>query len=745
MNILRILLNLLLWSTWFITWFCSLSIKYINNNKFLNNITSDTQLYYKTINDQNIVCYYSDNNYKYQNNYICTHNDPIYNNNNNEIILLKEPLILTIIYYIYIFHMYYIIFNMTSLLLKYLVFGYIFKPSDNKNSPLSILDDKYQAKFTVKKHTDINDTNEFIGCSNIKKEIDKLVNFLTKKELYNTNDCKLSRGLILLGPPGTGKTHIVNQICKLSRYNYIATSGSDFVNKYVGTGSDNVNKLFETAKNNNPCIIFIDEADAILSKRNYNSESGAVSEYNNIICKILELMDSLNTCDNTFVIFASNMPEHKIDPAIKRSGRAELLIKLDYPTFDERKDLFKLYLKNYYNTDINLDRVSKESYGLTGADIKKIINNIHINKVNNYVVNSKPVNHNEITQEQRDIFNNEIREPMPKLIPNALENKQEEILTYDDKKINFDELINLDKEESKIDPLNDKSVYNNFLKMDENKKEKTNTTINSIDEIVKYSQLPFYKRWFTKKPAINFDELFSLIPPPQPHILKTITTKDILDEITLHILGLERNRKLNIENKNIIAYHEAGHALMAFILKDGDIPTKICISVVSDSLGYTMHIPDEDDLLLRGTSNKLIARLLVLYSGRIAETHYLDNNYTSGGSNDYQKAKEILKKLVLTGLLNPAHNYIDHMKEYEPTILNKDLEIIVTRMNIMLINKTRELLNTHKDELKQIAELIIEKNSINDDDIRTIYTLGQYYDVTQIKNDMSNLLDTLNK
>lgn len=839
MSIANKLFTLFLWSTCVITWYCSLSIKYINTDKFLSNITSDTQLYYKSFNDQTIICY-STGKYWFENTYNCAFNDDKLHNNISDTIPLHTSYLLNIINYICYVYLWYTALNLTFFLLRIFMYGFHTHnhSTDKEGNSKSVFSSLFlgdEPLFTVNKYEDINVSNEFIGCANVKKEIDKLINFLTNKLLYTSNDCQLSRGLILLGPPGTGKTHIVRQICKMSRYNYISTSGSDFVNKYVGTGAANVRKLFNLASANSPTIIFIDEADSIISKRNYSDSSGGTSEHNNTICKILELMDSLNTNDNTFVIFASNMPENKIDTAIKRSGRAEMMIKLDYPTNEERKDLFKLYLKEYYTNQIDLERVSKESYGLTGADIKKIINNIHINKVNKHITsndhkfhnlvsmlesmifknispktsnNVKPVdnivvegdsasafiknrisntnnkldhaesndkmsqlesdtkdvnivsndempalelnnpdfetsniialeskaknNSTEITDEQREIFNNEIREPLPTM------NVKYEIPTYNEN-VNFNEMINLDNQ-PEIDPLNDRSVYSNMFT-------KTIPQTNQLDKIIleqqakilEYNSLPFYKRWFTKSPTTEIP-IETLIPPP-PKILKTITTQDILDQITLHILGMERNKQLNIQNKNIIAYHEAGHALMAFILKDGEIPTKICISVVSDALGYTMHIPDEDDLLLRGTSKKQIARLLVLYAGRLAETYYLGDQYTSGGSNDYQKAKEILKNMVLTGLLNPSHNYIDHMKEYEPTILNKELETIVLKMNKLLIKQAQELLELYKDELKKIAELIIEKTSINDDDIKQIYNKGQYFDVSDLKNEMTLLLE----
>ena len=128
-----------------------------------------------------------------------------------------------------------------------------------------------------------------------------------------------------------------------TKMNYIYKCGSDFMKMYVGTGSKNVQSLFETARKNKPCLIFIDEADTLIASRNKESHSESIGT----ITKFLEEMDSMESNDGILVIFATNMPEENIDKAVKRAGRVDKCIHVMQPIFDERVKLFKLYFEKY--------------------------------------------------------------------------------------------------------------------------------------------------------------------------------------------------------------------------------------------------------------------------------------------------------------------------------------------------------------------------------------------------------------
>lgn len=442
--------------------------------------------------------------------------------------------------------------------------------------------------------------DNFVGCANIKKDIEKVINHIKYNELYQKYDCELPKGLLLSGPPGCGKTHLVKTIIKSTGINFIFTSGSDINKMFVGSGSLAIANLFVKARATKPCLIFIDEADTLIRKRSYGVESSNTStEFGSTVCKLLSELDSLKTESGIIVVFASNMPEEYIDKALIRAGRVDQIIHISHPTFEERIELFKMYLGKLLNDSIDLNKISKLSYGLTGSDVKKIVNSIKISKV----------------YERTSVLTD---------IP-------------------------------KLDDFN--------LEM-------------------------------------------------------TVSTGDIDQEINKHILGLERERKINLTNKMLIAYHESGHAIMSFLLKDSTLPTKICISITSKTLGYTMYTQDDDDLLLNTSVNNLIRQLLILYSGRCAERIFM-NEVTTGAEDDYMKARKILKRLVMHGMLYSEFNFVD--SKYESEKVPDYIEKILNKINKYLIEKVSGYLTEHKDLMEKTATAINEFGSITGDDITKIF------------------------
>jgi cell division protease FtsH len=198
----------------------------------------------------------------------------------------------------------------------------------------------------------------------------------------------------------------------------------------------------------------------------------------------------------------------------------------------------------------------------------------------------------------------------------------------------------------------------------------------------------------------------------------SVQTQDIDKEINKHILGLERERKINLTNKMLIAYHESGHAIMSFILKGSILPTKICISITSKTLGYTMYTQDDDDLLLNTSVNNLIRQLLILYAGRCAEKIFM-GEVTTGAEDDYMKARKILKRLVLHGMLYPEFNFVE--KTNEQVKVPDHIEKILNKINKYLIEKVKNYLTEQKDIIDKTAKAINEFGSITGDDITKIF------------------------
>jgi cell division protease FtsH len=508
------------------------------------------------------------------------------------------------------------------------------------------------SQIEVKKDKDASITiDNFIGCNNIKKDINKLINQINYEQIYKLNNCELPKGLLFIGPPGVGKTHLVKTIINSSGMNYIFISGSDFNKMFVGSGSSTVGKLFKKARENKPCLIFVDEADSILKKRSYVESSSASTDYNSTICKFLAEMDSLKTESGVIVIFASNMDIDYIDKGLIRAGRVDQIIYINYPTFEERIELFKMYLGKLYNEEqININKISKLSYGLTGSDIKKIINLIKINKINIFI---------ELNNDKLKLIDNKL-----KLIDNKKEIIQEKII----------------QEEIIQEETNQEEIIQEETNQEEIIQEETNQLYNNIN--------------------IN------------------ITTDDIDKEISKCILGMERDRKINELNRKIIAYHETGHAILAFLIKDSIIPTKICISINSKSLGYTLFPQDDDDLLVKTTIKQLLIEVMILYGGRISEKKFI-NDITCGAEDDYSKARKILKRLIMNGMLIVENNYVDYNDKDNK--MNDSMELILKNINKIIIEHIEILFDEYSKIIHITANKIIDNSSIISEDIYDIF------------------------
>jgi ATP-dependent Zn protease len=501
--------------------------------------------------------------------------------------------------------------------------------------------------------------DNFIGCANIKKEISKIINQIKYESIYRDMNCELPKGVLLIGPPGVGKTHLVKTIINSTGMKHIFISGSDFNKKYVGSGSSTVAKLFKKARENKPCLIFIDEADTILKKRSHNETSAASVDSNSTICKFLAEMDSLKTESGVIVIFASNMDIDYIDKGIIRAGRVDQIIHISHPTFEERIELFKMYLKNLYdNKLIDINKISKLSYGLTGSDVKKIINLIKINKVEEYIKNN----------------------------PNDIDSEINFTTGNCDYFINF----NKDIEDKEDIENNENSNDSEDIEDSEDSEDINKCNNNGMDD--------------DKNEYIN--------------IPIKITTDDIDKEISKCIMGLERDRKVNEMNKKIIAYHEAGHAILGFLISGSIIPEKICISINSKSLGYTLFPQEDDDLLVRTTISQLLIEVMILYGGRMSEKIFI-GDITCGAEDDYSRARKILKRLIMNGMLVPENNYVDFGDK--ETKMTEQMEKQLKSINKIIQQDIKFLFSEYSQIVHQTAEKIIEYGSIISDDIYEIF------------------------
>lgn len=225
--------------------------------------------------------------------------------------------------------------------------------------------------------------SEVKGIDEVKDEIEQLIRIIKNPEKYKNAGAKLPKGILLVGKPGTGKTLLAKAIAGDSKVNFISTSGSDFEEMYVGVGSTRIKKLFTFAKENSPCIIFIDEIDALLtnSKRSDKEHSSSRSTINTFLTE----MDGFNKIDGVFVIGATNH-EKDLDSAAVRPGRFDKRIHVNLPSINGREEIADFYLNKIMvpkTNDITKKIIGQMTTGFTGAEIENLINISGIMAINN--------------------------------------------------------------------------------------------------------------------------------------------------------------------------------------------------------------------------------------------------------------------------------------------------------------------------------------------------------------------------
>jgi ATP-dependent metalloprotease FtsH len=212
------------------------------------------------------------------------------------------------------------------------------------------------------------------GLEGAKYEVEEIVDFLKNPKKYTVLGGKIPKGALLIGPPGTGKTLLAKAVAGEAKVPFFSLSGSDFVEMFVGVGASRVRDLFKTAKEKAPCIIFIDEIDAIGRARGRNAISGGNDERENTLNQLLTEMDGFSTNTGIIILAATNRADI-LDRALLRAGRFDRQIHIELPNQNERKEIFEVHIRNLkLGTDVDLDFFSRQTPGFSGADIANLCN-----------------------------------------------------------------------------------------------------------------------------------------------------------------------------------------------------------------------------------------------------------------------------------------------------------------------------------------------------------------------------------
>ena len=232
------------------------------------------------------------------------------------------------------------------------------------------------------------------GVDEAKAELAEVVEFLKEPDKFTSLGARIPKGVLLVGPPGTGKTLLARAVAGEANVPFFSISGSEFVEMFVGVGASRVRDLFDQAKRNSPCIVFVDEIDAVGRHRGAGL-GGSHDEREQTLNQILVEMDGFDTDTKVIIVAATNRPDI-LDPALMRPGRFDRRVILDRPDMNGRKQILQVHIKGKpVAQDVNLDVIAKQTPGFSGADIENLVNEAAILAARR---NKKEINTTELTE-----------------------------------------------------------------------------------------------------------------------------------------------------------------------------------------------------------------------------------------------------------------------------------------------------------------------------------------------------------
>ena len=436
------------------------------------------------------------------------------------------------------------------------------------------------------------------GAEEAIEELKEVVEFLKDPSKFNRIGARMPKGILLVGPPGTGKTLLARAVAGEANVPFFHISGSDFVELFVGVGAARVRDLFAQAKAHAPCIVFIDEIDAVGRHRGAGL-GGGHDEREQTLNQLLVEMDGFDSKEGIIVMAATNRPDI-LDPALLRPGRVDKKIVVDPPDMLGRKKILEIHTRNKpLAEDVNLEIIAKRTPGFVGADLENLVNEAALLAA----------------REGRD----------------------------------------------------------------------------------------------------------------------KITMKDFEEAIDRVIAGPARKSKLiSPKEKRIIAYHEAGHAVVSTVVPNGEPVHRISIIPRGyKALGYTLHLPEEDKYLV--SRNELLDKLTALLGGRAAE-EVVFGDVTSGAANDIERATEIARNMVCQLGMSEELGPLAWGKEEQEVFLGKEITRLrnyseevaskideeVKKIVTNCYERAKEIIRKYRKQLDNIVEILLEKETIEGDELRSI-------------------------
>ncbi|MFQ5604411.1 MAG: ATP-dependent zinc metalloprotease FtsH [bacterium] len=472
------------------------------------------------------------------------------------------------------------------------IWGFVFRKMNPQGGIMSI--GKSKAKIYVEGKIKVT-FKDVAGIDEAVEEVQEVVEFLRNPDKFKNLGGQIPKGVLLLGPPGTGKTLLARAVAGEASVPFFNLSGSDFVEMFVGVGAARVRDLFQQATQQAPCMVFIDELDALGKARGINPMAGH-DEREQTLNQLLVEMDGFEANSGVIIMAATNRPEI-LDLALLRPGRFDRQIVVDRPDINGREAILKVHSKKVkLSPKVDLRMIASRTPGFVGADLANVIN-----------------------------------------------------------------------EAALLAARNEK---------------------------------------------------------------KEVTASDLEEAIDRVVAGLEKkSRVLNKKEKDIVAYHEAGHAIVAASLQHVDPVHRVSIIPRGvAALGYTLQLPTEDRHLM--TKTELLHRLQVLLGGRVAE-EIIFKEISTGAQNDLERATAIARSMVTEYGMSDKLGPLSYAKEKRPIYLGAELgngrvysekiageiDIEVRQIIETTYKKVKSLLQSRKSALKQLAQLLLEKEVVEGDEL----------------------------
>lgn len=532
--------------------------------------------------------------------------------------------------------------------------------------------------YEFSKKTDVK-FSDVIGHEEVIQDIQFLVKVLKSPDTVKQYGVRAPKGILFTGPPGTGKTLIAKAIAGEAGVGFIYMNASSFIEMFVGVGAKRVRELFKKANESAPCIIFIDEIDAIGRKRT-NNVNGS-SEDLQTLNALLQAMDGFTENKGVLVIAATNAPE-TLDKALTRAGRFDREIVIPAPkNWKMRHKLFEHFTKNFnLAPDVSLSTLAKETSGFTGADIEAVCNEAGLIAL----ANDSKAELREDTEESE--YTAELVEEL--------------------------KAKNLLPSEWVYDPADTDNFVYYVLGHPE--------TLHYLNETGQLSE--------NIMKAITGESIQKEREDEDEEKKGYVTMAAFEEAVDKRILKGNRSRNVEQKERELVAWHEAGHAVMSYLV-DKPIARATIVGTTSGVGGFVLHADRE---VVFETKENFETDILIAYAGRASEEiRWGAENISTGASSDIQNATMRIEQYVsiygfdteITGMLDirtlTEHAVVDSSRVYERMVeLSKEL-----------YERTKTILSNNMHLVDKLAETLLVEETIAGSDIsKLLDSLGKRVD-----------------